>query len=117
VSAAATPIKGLFAYPSQPVQLGRTIVSTIEAINRNGRLALSAWERVDNWGKPLIEPILGTISEYDLLIADISKLNFNVTFEVGFAIGSRKRVLLVLNRSLETDEKQFKEIGIYDTLG
>lgn len=91
--------------------------SAIQQINRSAIYQFEGWEKVDNWGMPLIEPILARIEAYPLLIADITRLNFNVTFEVGFAIGAGKRVLLVMNSGLETEERTFKEIGIYDTLG
>jgi hypothetical protein len=111
------PLKGLVAYPKEPRAIAQCVGSAIVLLKNSERVQLEPWELVDNWGKPLIEPILSRIGEYDLLVADITRFNFNVTFEVGYAIGARKRVLLVINAGLETDERRFKEIGIYDTLG
>src|SRR5215203_2635116 len=113
----APVLKGLFAYPSTPAAIGQCINGAIPQINAARQIFIEGWEHVDNWGKLLIEPILGRISEHDLLVADITRLNFNVTFEVGFALGAKKKILLVLNNGLESDERLFKEIGIYDTLG
>src|SRR6185312_8367756 len=46
-----------------------------------------------------------------------SILNFNVTYEVGYAIGLGKRVILVRNKAIAADETELKRVGIFDTLG
>ena len=51
------------------------------------------------------------------LIADITSLNFNVTFEIGYSIGIRKRVYLVRNGNFRRDATLTDAIGIFDTLG
>jgi hypothetical protein len=51
------------------------------------------------------------------LVADISTLNFNVTDEIGYAIGMDKRVLLIKNKTVAGDENELKRVGIFDTLG
>ena len=49
--------------------------------------------------------------------SDISVLNFNVTYEIGYAIGKGKRVLLTKNRSIQEGSPTIREVGIFDTLG
>jgi hypothetical protein len=51
------------------------------------------------------------------LIADVTCLNFNVVYEIGYAIGRNKRVFLIRNSSLQRDEALVREVGIFDTLG
>jgi len=51
------------------------------------------------------------------LVADISVLNFNVTYEIGYAIGKRKRILLTKNKSIKEGTLTIREVGIFDTLG
>jgi hypothetical protein len=91
-------ISGLFAFPGHPPAIGQCVNSAILKVNDTGLLRLEAWQQVDNWGRPLIEPILSRIGEHNILVADITRLNFNVTFEIGYGIGSRKRVLLASRR-------------------
>jgi hypothetical protein len=47
----------------------------------------------------------------------VTRLNFNVTYEIGYAIGRQKRVFLICNKSLIRDEALIREVGIFDTLG
>jgi len=44
-------------------------------------------------------------------------LNFNVLFEIGYALGLGKPVLPVRDTSYEKDKKLFDEVGIFDVLG
>jgi hypothetical protein len=110
-------MKALFAYPGAPVAIGQCISAAISKLNAGDRWSITPWPEVDNWGKPLIAPILMRIAESDCVIADITRLNFNVTFELGYSIGAKKRVLPVINSGLKTDEEYFSSIGIYDSLG
>ena len=52
-----------------------------------------------------------------MLAADISVLNFNVTYEIGYAIGLQKPILLLRNKALSTSTPLFARFGIFDTLG
>ena len=53
----------------------------------------------------------------DLVVADVTTLNFNLMFEIGFAIGLGLPVLPVRNTKYIEDKHQFDELGILDTLG
>src|SRR3546814_11169056 len=58
-----------------------------------------------------------TLFPYTTLFRSTS-LNFNVTYEVGYAIGRGKRVLIVKNEAYgKGEEEKIKRLGIYDTLG
>lgn len=61
--------------------------------------------------------VLSAISSADVLAADISVLNFNVTYEIGYAIGRQKRICLVRNKSISELAPLIREVGIFDTLG
>jgi hypothetical protein len=60
--------------------------------------------------------IIEAITASDVVAADISRLNFNVTYELGYAIGLGKRSLPIVNRALEIDDNLISSVGIYDTL-
>jgi len=64
-----------------------------------------------------VDPILDQISSAAFVVADVSRLNFNVVYEVGFSIGKQKRVILLRNRAIKRDERLARETGIFDTLG
>jgi hypothetical protein len=114
-----TDTAGVFvAYPSKPESIGLTIRSAIEATRQiKGGRRVEGWEENDKAGRFITQPILQRLDTVDFLVADITRLNFNVVFEVGYAIGRQKRVILVRNRSLTGSEALIREIGLFDTLG
>lgn len=112
-----THISGFVAYPSSPADIRRAISGALENLPSDGYIQLQSWEENDIWGRYLVDPILSQISESDALVADVTYLNFNVLFEVGYAIGLSKRLNLINNRALEGDQKLIRDVGIIDTLG
>lgn len=109
---------GFIAYPSNPRQIGREIAAAIESLrDDHGLSGYTGWEENDIAGQFLVSPILEKIDTATFLVADVTRLNFNVAFEIGYAIGKQKRVILVRNSLLESDIDLFKELGIFDTLG
>ena len=106
------------AYPAAPEELAQTIERAIEQSNSgSSHVHFRGWPESDIAGRPLNEPILGGITEAAFLIADITFLNFNVTYEIGFAIGASKRAVLVRNDQFEDEGHSVSRVGIFDTLG
>lgn len=112
------PSIGFVAYASQPAWLGDTIESGLERLSQQvGQGKFGSWAENDVAGRFLADPILKRIEEAKCLVADISSLNFNVTYEVGYAIAKGKRTILVRNRAHAADETELRRVGIFDTLG
>lgn len=110
-------LKGLVAYPSNPDLIGQTIMSALSDLNKTEKYEmLKSWEENDIPGNFISNKILQRIEEGNILIADITKANFNVSFEIGYAIAKKKRVYLLRNRAIKKDDRAFK-IGLFDTLG
>ncbi len=111
-------IAGLVAYPGKPIDIGRTISAALTALRkRGGASELISWEETDVAGRFLVEPILANIDAGNLMVADVTQLNFNVTFEVGYAIGRRKRVVLIRHEAIKGSDDIIRETGLFDTLG
>src|SRR5258706_4029491 len=106
------------AYSSRDAGLSSGI---IDAVRRTNALPLpfifEPWVFNDIAGAPLISPILGKIDESPFVVADITYLNLNVIYEIGFAIGRGKRAFLVRNKTIEGDKTLVNAVGIFDTLG
>lgn len=106
------------AYPGSPVSLREPIELAIEATKgRGNNVALVGWPDTDIVGRPLIGPILDEIRASEYLVADVTYLNFNVTYEIGFAIGVGKRVYIVRNNTFRENQNELSRVGIFDTLG
>jgi hypothetical protein len=110
-------ISGLVAYPSEPPEIGETIRRAIETVRQQSRFSgLALWEENDVPGRFIANEVLLKIESGSVFVADVTRLNFNVVFEVGYAIGAGKRAFLVRNELLIDDAKA-KLVGIFDTLG
>jgi len=62
---------------------------------------------------------LDAIEGSSFFAADITQPNFNVTYEIGFAIGRRKPILLIRYAPLTAEQQDdyIAKLGIFDTLG
>jgi hypothetical protein len=110
--------EAFIAYPSSVNEVREAILATVsKAKVINPTLTLHPWEANDVPGRCLIDPILEKINGAAFVVADISRLNFNVVYEVGFAIGRKKRVILLRNRAITREERLARETGIFDTIG
>jgi hypothetical protein len=77
-------------------------------------LTYTAWTNQDSSGSPLAQSIEDWIDEKEAVVGDITYINDNVSFEIGYAIGRKKNVRLIRNKSIETSE--LKKIGLFDGL-
>src|SRR5215212_7052013 len=77
-----------FAYPAEPTNVGSTIESAVTALrDRFPTSNVQTWRETDIAGRFMADQILARIAALDVLFADITQLNFNVAYEVGFALG------------------------------
>jgi hypothetical protein len=106
------------AYPSQDEMLASILREAISKANSKLRgLRFEPWEFNDVAGNPLISPIIERIEESTFIVADITYLNPNVIYEVGYSIGCSKRAFLIRHRNIEGDRTLARQAGIFDTLG
>ena len=113
-----TDLTGFIAYPSSPKDIGESIrAACVEIKRQHASWKMQPWEANDIAGYCLIDPILEEIRATKVLIADVTQLNFNVSYEIGYAIGLRKRVFLIRNRSIATDQRLARDVGLFDTMG
>jgi hypothetical protein len=97
--------------------VGSAIAGAVRLLTGRRDLAIHMWEENDISGRALTDPIFEQIATSGVLIADITTMNFNVTFEIGYAIGRGRRVHLVRNANFKNDRDLTGKIGIFDTLG
>ena len=109
---------GFYAYPAHPKDIGDTIERALTEVNNtNNAITLSSWKAMDIAGHFISEEVLNGIDNCNHFIGDISVLNFNVTYEIGYAIGRKKRVVLTKNKSILEGALSIRDVGIFDTLG
>ena len=108
---------GFYAYAATTAEIGQVIEHAVKAANSSNRIDVQSWKALDIPGHFISEKVLKGIANCTFLVVDISVLNFNVTYEIGYAIGKAKRILLTKNKSVREGSVTIKEVGIFDTLG
>lgn len=108
--------RGFFAYPNDP-RISETIGAFVDKLNQTGWVSILTWEAMRIGGKVLVSEICRQIDECDFFCADITRLNPNVLFEIGYAIARKKRIWLIRDSSFVSDNNDFVRFKILTTLG
>lgn len=103
---------GFFAYPSHPNELANTIDDGASRV-----FDLSTWKESDVAGHFIATTILDDIANATYFVADITYLNFNVFYEIGYAIGRQRPIRLVRYSPYIQQNDVIQEIGLFDTIG
>ena len=108
---------GFYAYPSQSDHLSETVEASIRAINKRNVVHIRSWRDIKIGGKIVIQTILNYIKNAELFLCDVTGLNPNVLFELGYAIGLGKRVWLSLDTTKAKSADQVTSFAILSELG
>jgi hypothetical protein len=113
-----TIVPAFFAYPAWPELVTETVEQAIANLReKSGVTAIQSWRETDIAGRFVAEQVLNKINDVSALIADITQLNFNVAYEIGFALGRGKRVVLTRLKGVTANPPLAADVGIFDTLG
>jgi len=53
----------------------------------------------------------------ELIIADVTTLNFNLLFEIGFALGLELPIIPIRDTTFTRNKREFERLGMLDTIG
>lgn len=106
--------KAFVAYPDSPADIGLAIEAASKAGHPTVRIL--TWKRPDAAGEGLHGQVTDAIRDADVVAADITTLNFNVVYELGYAIGLGRRVIPLRHAALVAPDDDVARIGIFDTL-
>src|SRR5258708_8305057 len=84
-----------FGYPSQPPMRAETIREASRTLDSQGQIAAVRWEDLQIAGRYVIDQIQAAIKAGDVAAFDLTQLNHNVMFELGYAIGTDRRIWLL----------------------
>jgi len=110
-------VTGFFAYPSTPPAIAECIHTAIDRINATKAIFIKPWDSCRVGGKIVIEEICGEITAANVFCADLTGLNANVMFELGYAIAKDRRVWLTIDKSITQAKKEFEQLKILTTVG
>ena len=109
--------KAFFAYPSSVQNSKESIHHAVPKLNKNGLVSIKLWEACSPGGNFIINTICHAIDEAELFFADLTGLNPNVMFELGYAIAHNKRIWLIFDDSYTDAKKMFNQLRILTTVG
>ena len=112
-----TTPKVFFAYPSRSPTLKEAIDGAVPELNQKGQVKIKTWEKCNIGGKFVIDTICDAIDEAELFFADLTGLNANVMFELGYAIACDKRIWLILDDTYTKEKDMFEQLKILTTVG
>jgi hypothetical protein len=110
-------VKCFFAYPSRPPSLPETIETAIDSINESQVCEATGWRELPIGGRLVIHRILKEIEASDVFVADLTTLNPNVLFELGYAVARNKRIWVILNPTYPDARKNYEQMKILTTVG
>lgn len=109
--------KCFVAYPSAIPGRGDAIEEAVTQLNQGAIVQAKSWAGLAVTGRPIIGAICEEIRNSDLLIADITNLNPNVLFELGFALTQPKRLWLLFNPKVAGAKVLFDRFQLLTTVG
>lgn len=107
----STTATAFYAYPSKPPDRAETIQGAITEISQAGVVDMIGWPSVSVTGKLIIREILDAIDRAAIFACDLTDLNDNVLFELGYAIGRSKRIWISLNSTIESATANYRRFG------
>lgn len=112
----ANPL-GFLAYPSSPPMVPATIRAAIESLNATDNVLIYSWEDLKVGGKYIISEILRAIDDCDFFCADVTGINPNVMFELGYAIANNKKIWIIRDESYSDAKREFEQLQLLTTVG
>jgi hypothetical protein len=113
------PVSCFFAYSAKPPSVAESVDHAIGAMHKDyGSLVeVCSWKDLQVTGKFLIDEICAAINKCDLFVCDLTTLNRNVLFELGYAISANKKVWISLNTTVPEAVKNYKKVSPLSAIG
>jgi hypothetical protein len=109
---------GLFVYASEPATISHTVRAAIPLLRGlDPAKQWRSWREIPIAGQIIFCEICKALRFSDFVVSDVSTLNFNVLFEIGYALGLGRPVLPIRDSTYARDKREFDQLGLLDTLG
>ena len=108
-------MKAFFAYPDHK-SIREVVELAAGHANKYNQKEVLAWSNDEICGKLIAKNIRTHIKERDIFICDTTILNFNVLYELGYAIALNKQILITQNATLKKDERA-ASVGFLGSIG
>lgn len=105
------------AYPSKPLHVAETLRTAINGLADASDFTVQPWTSLKPNGRPILNSITSAIDQSNVFAADLTLLNHNVLFELGYAIGLGRPIWLTLNESEPDAVSLFSRFALVRSLG
>lgn len=107
-----------FAYEGGHPENSDAIKSGIKEFNSHQSTFIAkTWEEMEVSGKIINKCITDEIDNCTLFACDLTYLNHNVLFELGYAIGKKKNLLIMLNDTVDGAKSKYSGFNILRNVG
>jgi nucleoside 2-deoxyribosyltransferase len=108
-----------FAYEKGHQENLDAITKASKELNKknNKKCKIIKWEDLNITGKIISTDIFDQIKTCDKFACDLTYLNHNVLFELGYAIAQQKRLKIFLNPNVIDAKKNYSELKILTNIG
>ena len=112
------PVAATFLYPSRQAQIAATIEAALQLLReRAPDKVWRSWREFETAGQIIFCAVCKSMRLSQCVVADVTTLNFNLLFEIGFALGLEQPVIPIRDTTIVTSREEFQELGLLDTVG
>ncbi|MCK4393431.1 hypothetical protein KAX17_11050 [Candidatus Bipolaricaulota bacterium] len=109
-------IEGFVAYPSEPHSLVEAIEDAAREISGGNVVELKPWVSFSQSGRIIMRNICEAIDKSQLFVCDLTDLNRNVLFELGYAVAQNKRIWVLLNEGIARATSDYRAFRAVTTI-
>ena len=107
-----------FFYSSKPEVIASTIEEGAEILrSREPSLLIKTWRDMPISGQIIFCQICKAQRFTKVAVVDVTTMNFNLMFEIGYALGLGIPVIPIRDTTCTLDSQEFESLGLIDTLG
>ena len=107
-----------FFYSSKPEVIASTIEEGAEILrSREPSLLVKTWREMPISGQLIFCQICKAQRFTKVAVVDVTTMNFNLMFEIGYALGLGIPVIPIRDTTCTLDSQEFESLGLIDTLG
>jgi hypothetical protein len=110
--------RAIFLYPAEPQGIAQTIEAAVAQMRKTtGPQNWRTWRDFQTAGQLIFCSICKNMRFADCVVADVTTLNFNLLFEIGFAVGLGLPIIPIRDTTFLRDKSSFEKLGILDVIG
>jgi len=111
-------IDGFFLYPTKPSIIANTIELAVKRLTESEpHVSRKSWKSMDVPGRIIFCEVCKNMRFSSVVITDVTSLNFNLLFELGYALALGLPVIPIRDTSYIKDKRSFTQLGTLETLG